>query len=475
MKLTKNILIKDGAWSIAGNILQNILLSVFFIVLAREYSKEDFSNYLIANTIYTLILGFSTLGLGNWFIRELLNSDKQIELINKFFKIQLYTGIAFYILNIIISFYLYESHLIRSISILLGLNIIIDNVIYVIKYINIAKQEQKKSSIIVTIEALLKFILACIVIKIHIEIVYLTLLLILLRIFSLNLFIKYGSSNQIEFLEIIKLKVSFKEFKKIIVKNWLFVVIGSISVLYWSIGNIIISKKLSSSDVANYGISFKLLSLAYILPIIASSTIYPVLIREYQNGIEALQSIYKKAMIPFSIYGLLAFTFIFSYSNILIPILFGAKYTNTAQYCTEMFLVMLIFPTAFLQANVLIAIKFEKIDMICNLSTLIIHIIICSVGLQINKSLSIINYSIFISFTIFHIIQDFILIKNKITSYINVLTNYIGIFLSVGIYYILTIYFKKEIVFLTFWGTATIIMLLVLQQKNKLYKKLLIN
>ncbi len=475
MKLTKNILIKDGAWSIAGNILQNILLSVFFIVLAREYSKEDFSNYLIANTIYTLILGFSTLGLGNWFIRELLNSDKQIELINKFFKIQLYTGIAFYILNIIISFYLYESHLIRSISILLGLNIIIDNVIYVIKYINIAKQEQKKSSIIVTIEALLKFILACIVIKIHIEIVYLTLLLILLRIFSLNLFIKYGSSNQIEFLEIIKLKVSFKEFKKIIVKNWLFVVIGSISVLYWSIGNIIISKKLSSSDVANYGISFKLLSLAYILPIIASSTIYPVLIREYQNGIEALQSIYKKAMIPFSIYGLLAFTFIFSYSNILIPILFGAKYTNTAQYCTEMFLVMLIFPTAFLQANVLIAIKFEKIDMICNLSTLIIHIIICSVGLQINKSLSIINYSIFISFTIFHIIQDFILIKNKITSYINVLTNYIGIFLSVGIYYILTIYFKKEIVFLTFWGTATIIMLLVLQQKNKLYKKLVIN
>ena len=56
MKALKNIVVKDGAWSIAGNILQNILLSIFFIVLAREYSKDDFSNYLIANTIYTLIL-----------------------------------------------------------------------------------------------------------------------------------------------------------------------------------------------------------------------------------------------------------------------------------------------------------------------------------------------------------------------------------------------------------------------------------
>ncbi len=475
MKALKNIVVKDGAWSIAGNILQNILLSIFFIVLAREYSKDDFSNYLIANTIYTLILGFSTLGLGNWFIRELLNSNNEIELINRFFKIQLYTGIVFYIINIIISFYLYESNLIRTISIILGLNIIIDNLIYVIKYINISRQEQKKSSVIITIEALLKFILACIAIKMYIPIVYLTFILILLRIITLNLFIQYGSSDQIQLKEIIKLKIPLLEIKKIVLNNWLFVVIGSISVLYWSIGNIIISKNLSISVVANYGISFKLLSLAYTLPIIASSTIYPIIIKKYKSGIDNLKKTYKKAMIPFSLYGILAFTFVNSYAHIFIPLLFGTKYANTAQYCIEMFLVMLVFPTAFLQANVLIAIKLEKIDMICNLSTLIIHIAICSIGLKIYKSLSVINYSILISFFLFHLIQDYILIKNKISSITNVASHYIGIAMCLGIYSIIALYLNKEIAFVLFWVIVLIVSLLAVQYRDKYDKKFIIH
>ena len=39
-----------------------------------------------------------------------------------------------------------------------------------------------------------------------------------------------------------------------------------------------------------------------------------------------------------------------------------------------------------------IAIKLEKIDMVCNISTLIIHITICTIGLKINKSLSVMRY-----------------------------------------------------------------------------------
>ncbi|MEI2749878.1 MAG: O-antigen ligase family protein [Ferruginibacter sp.] len=94
-------LFQNSAWGVIANILQNVLLSVFFIVIAREYSKSDFANYVIANTVYSFVVGFSALGLGHWFIRELINTENKKELVDKFFKIQLYAGFVFYVINII--------------------------------------------------------------------------------------------------------------------------------------------------------------------------------------------------------------------------------------------------------------------------------------------------------------------------------------------------------------------------------------
>ena len=57
--------------------------------------------------------------------------------------------------------------------------------------------------------------------------------------------------------------------------NWRFVVIGSISIVYWTTANIIISKLLTLKDVANYEVSYRIFSIMILIPIIASNTIYP--------------------------------------------------------------------------------------------------------------------------------------------------------------------------------------------------------
>ena len=120
----KSKVFSNSIWGVFSNIFQNILFSIFFIVIARKYTTLDFSNYIIANTLYGFVLAFSSLGLGQWFIRELMNStDKQL-LINQFFKIQLIAGIFFYFINILICFLLYEDILIRKLSVLIGINII---------------------------------------------------------------------------------------------------------------------------------------------------------------------------------------------------------------------------------------------------------------------------------------------------------------------------------------------------------------
>jgi O-antigen/teichoic acid export membrane protein len=445
-------LFKNSAWGIVANVLQNILLSVFFIVLARQYSTEDFAQYIIANTVYSFIVGFSTLGLGHWFIRELINTDDKSALIDKFFKMQLYVGVIFYVLNILMANMLYESPLVRSLSVIIGINVIFDNLIYVIKYINIANEQQRKSFTLLTIEALLKCIVAGSLLFYPIPILYLSVILIALRLITLNMFVRFGSSNLVSLQKIIKARVNWKEIRGIIVSNWSFIIIGSISVIYWRIGSILVSKKLTLEDVAHYEVSFKLLSMAYILPVIVSSSIYPILLKAYKEDLDKMKSIYHKAFIAFALYGLLAYTFIYAYADWLIPLLFGEKYLATPQFCKEMFLVMLVFPTVFLQANVLITLKLEKLDMVCNAASLVLNVLLCLIGFQFEQSLTVVNIAIFISFFAFHLIQDVVLVRKKIVSFRQVFLFYLISALIVLNFHYLCNKWNPYLLFFLFWG-----------------------
>lgn len=449
-------LFKNSLWGVMSNIFQNILFSIFFIVVARRYTTEDFANYIIANTLYSFVVGFSSLGLGQWFIREMINTEDKHKLIDKFFRIQLIVGVIFYVINVALAYSLYDSSLVRALSVFIGINVIFDNIIYVIKFINIAEGEQRKTFVILTAEAVLKFLIACLLFVYTIPIVYLSVFLILLRVISLNLFIKFGSSGMFNLRHILSVKVSLKEVKSIVGANWAFIVIGSISVVYWRIGNILVSKILTLIDVANYEVSYKLFSMAEILPVIVSTSIYPLLLRSFKNGIKDMQGVYKKAFIVYGLYGLLAFTFVYSFSDFFIPLLFGEKYTGTPLYCKEMFLTILIFPTALLQANVLVTMKLEKIDMWCNIASLVISVTLSAIGFYFFKSLSVVNYAIFFSFLAFHIIQDIILIQRKITGIAHVLGFYI---ISSGIvagYYFLCKEVNQIYAFFIFWGVLAI-------------------
>lgn len=453
----KTDLIRNSFWGILSNIIQNILFSVFFIVVARKYSTADFGAYILANTLYSFVVAFSSLGLGQWFIRELIIIEDKAGLIGKFFKTQLLVGILFYGVNIALSYTLYDSALIRHLSLLIGINVVFDNVIYVINFVNIAKLEQKKTFIVLTIEAVLKFLVACFLFVSAIPVLHLAFILILLRFTTLNLFIRIGSSNLVNLRQIIKAKINPAEIKNIVVANWPFIVIGSISVVYWRIGNILVSKNLGLMDVANYEISFKLFAMAQILPFIVSNSIFPMLVHKYNSNRNDTLSLYKKAFIAYTIYGLLAYTFVYSFSDLIIPFLFGAKYLLTPQFCKEMFLTILVFPTALLQANLLVAMKLEKTDMKFNILSLLINVLICVIGLYYYKSLSVVNYAIFISFLIFHIAQDVMLLKGKITHKSHALFFYLASAAAIGLYHFLVSFFNKYYLFIGFWCIAGIL------------------
>ena len=346
--LTKNPIFINSSWGIVAQVLQSVLLSLFFVLVARNYSTDVFANFIIATVLYQLIAAFSTLGLSQWFIREITGTGQKEELVNRFFKLQVYSGFTFYLINVMLGFLLYDDRQIQLLTIFFGINIVFDNLINALKCINIAEFKQQKTFVILSAEAFFKFAVTCFLFILPFSIITLTIILVLVRFVSLNLFLKLGSSKLISVKSIIRCKVPFNYLITLIRFNWPFIILGSVSMLNWRVSTVIISKVLTKLDVANYEISYRIFSVAMMLPVAVSATVFPILIRYVkEKQLKEFNAFYRQAHIYYFLFGLFSFTFIYSFIDIILPVVFGASYAATGIYTKQMFLTILVFPTAF--------------------------------------------------------------------------------------------------------------------------------
>ncbi|MFT3980248.1 MAG: oligosaccharide flippase family protein [Ferruginibacter sp.] len=452
--------VKSSFWGIAANGLQSILLSLAFLIQAREYSKAEFAPFLIATNIYQLLAAFSTLGLGQWFTRELIKAEDSKSLVHKFLKMQMYSGIFFYALNIVLAWLLYRDYLILQVAVLLGINVVFDNFIYGIRSLNIAEFRQQKTFTVLLIDSLLKFLASCILLIYHIDIVTLSLVLILARFLTLNVFITYGTSGTLNVIRLLAHKVKLGEIRQIITENWVFIIIGSVSIVYWRIGNLVISKMLTAEDVANYEASYRVFSLALILPMIVSTTVFPQLVTLHKEGNrEKLVNYFHRVFQVFLLYSLMGFTFVYSFAQYLIPFIFGQEYANNVDSTIQMFLAVLVFPTVLLQANMLVALHKEKADMWLNVVALLVNATFSVGGILLFKSMIGVNLAIFLSFLVFHILQDWLLFRMKISSLRQVLQFYVLTLVIGGAYIFAARYIPPVWLYIVFWSLAGFIII----------------
>lgn len=448
----KNPIFKNSSWGVIAQLSQSIFLSLFFVIIARIYSTPVFANYIVVTVLYQLITAISSLGLSQWFIREMAQTSDRNDLVSRFFKIQFYLGLFFYIICVTSAYLIYDDSQIYYLAILLGLNIVFDNLINAIRCLNVANFEQKKTFVILTIESIIKFLTACVLFIYPFSIVVLIIVLIITRFISLNLFLAFGSSKLVSLKKLINYKVYFKDVRDLVLLNWPFIIIGGVSIINWRISTIIISKVLSAMDIANYEISYKLFSIAQILPVIISTSVFPALIKLYNEGDrEGFRHLYRKVHIYYLLFGLFSYTFIYCFADLLLPFGFGSNYSETSVYTKQMFLTILVFPTALLQANILIAMKLEKADMILNIIILIINASLCLFGLYFIKSLAVVNFSIFIAFLVFHVLQDWLLVKKRISSLRHLVEFYSITLLTIILFKTASRFIEPMIIFLIYW------------------------
>jgi O-antigen/teichoic acid export membrane protein len=467
----KSALVKNSAWGLISNILQTLFVSLFFVIVARKFSVNEFAEFLISTTVYQLVAAFSSMGLGQWFIRQYVLETDKLTFTSKFLKTQTGLGLLFYLVNILLAFIIYPDGQIRLLCIILGTNIIFDNFINAIRSLNIAEFRQNKTAAILVIDSILKLLVGCLLFISPFSPVMLSVLMILVRILTVGLFIKLGSSNSIGLKLLWNAHISYVDLKQLILKNWQFIVIGSISIIYWRIGNIIISKTLTLSNVAEYEISCRIFSILSILPVIASATIYPQFIKYFnENNYSGLTKFYNTLFLIYTLFSILSYAFIYSFSPMIIPLAFGSGYPGAVVCLQQMFLTFLIFPTVLLQANLIVAIGLEKMDMMFNIISLLFNLAGCLIGLYFFKSLSVINYSILFSFVIFHILQDILLARKQLTGIKNYILFYIVLVFFVFFYQYIAIHLNPYILFISFSATLFIAFLVI-----KVFKKSKLN
>ncbi|MBW4890068.1 oligosaccharide flippase family protein [Mucilaginibacter sp. HMF5004] len=443
--------LKNSIWGLASQFGQQGLLIVFFVIVNCNFPKNDLGNYYVANNFYQMMVSFSALGLGQWFIRQLPDETDQKGFLNRFLKIQIYSGVFFYIANVAITYFLYDDRMILLLSVLIGLNIIFDNIIYTIRNLNIAQFEQNKTFTVLTIDSALRVLLAVLIYVYPYSIIQMSVVLVLIRIFTLNLFLRISTSGSANFSSIFFSDVSWDYVKKLVFANWPFIIVGSVSVIYWRIGNVFISKYLPVFNVNIYEVSFKFFSVAELIPVIVSSTIFAELLRSYrEDGMEKFNKLYQLFFKLFLVYGFLSFTFIYSFVD---PIVMAAfpKQPEAAYNTKEMFLTMLVFPTAILQANILIILKLERKDMWLNVISLFVNVGLALSGFMFWRTLTVINLSIFISFIVFHLLQDYILVKNKVATVLEIAYGYIAVIACFSAYVFLSGHLNNYMLFILFW------------------------
>ena len=418
-KLTGKSIISNTISGVAANVLQNIFLGVFFVLLTKSIGLNKFSEYVIGNSLYQIIAAFSTMGLANYFIREYVQIEERKDYTTlHFFATEFILSFIGYIIIILSTITLYNNELfIIQVSSILGINILFDNLIYSVKAIHIAEKTQIVFLKITLFESLVKLILASIYYYLPFDFILFILILVLARILTLKL-AHTSLPNDIkkEIARLSELKsnkkiLEFKKIKELIYKGRIFVIIGAVNIIFWRINSLLLSKLTTKTDVGLYEIALKFFSIAQIIPVILLGTIFPVMAKSYSDTTTYLtisKNTYLQVFI-FSVYTTLLAYYLCPYC---IDFFFGIEFKGAIKITQHMFFALIPFSLSLVQAYMLLSSHNEKLDMWLNVINVIFNTILGYTLITIYGSMGSVT-SITISFVLFYFLQGIILRRKK--------------------------------------------------------------
>jgi O-antigen/teichoic acid export membrane protein len=438
----KKSILANNISGLTANILQNIFLSVFFVMLARAIGPEDFSAYVLGNSLYQVVGALSTFGLSNYFIREYAggNADNS-RLTIQFLCVEMILSVVAYVVLGVLSFSLYAGHVaIIWISLILGVNILFDNVIYCVKAIHIAERTQYRFIRVVLLEAFLKLVLVVFFYLLPFDFWLFLWVLTVYR--CLTLVIAWRSvpphrRMAVPSIRSLRASINFAAIKRILHAGKVFVIIGAVNIIFWRANVLILSKMAEQKTAAFYEVAFKFFAIAQIIPVIVLGTVYPLLSQYYVSDRNKFLEIAEKSFKQMLLFSTLVTLLAYFLAPLLIPYFLGDAYAETARMTQHMFFTLIPFSLSLVQAYVLVASKNEKTDMWLNLLNLMTNCVLAVVLIRYTGPTGSIT-AVTVSFSLFFLLQQYFLYRKGLSFWKPVARPFYGLLFIVCISILLT-------------------------------------
>ena len=315
---------KNLSWLFGEKVIVTLFGLLISISLARYLTPESYGEYSYVLSILSLFSIFTTMGLDDLLVRNIIKNNQTGILLSTSFWIRFFGSTLSFILIGLFSYFT-DNHDVFLLVIMIAISYFLKPFDVVEAYL---KSEEKqhliaKNNIVSTL-----FYTICVFIGIYFK--------LSLKFFILTMIIQ-AIFKSLYYIFLIKNQFDLSIFKKNTAKNlinegWIVLMVSSVSLLNMKLDQVFISKMVGNEDLANYSIAAKISDAWFLLPTVLSALLFPRMISLYdENPIKFKNFLINITLIMLSI-AIPYLIFINFFSEEIVQIIFGSKYNSAHRY-----------------------------------------------------------------------------------------------------------------------------------------------
>jgi len=387
----------------------NPIISLFLITaIARYLRVEGMGEYSIIMTYLSIAAMISLLGLNDFIIREFSKKREQgREYILSVYLIGVLSSIIMTIFLICFILLLNYPGIIKKGTFLASFSLIPTTLIDFSASICTAYERMGLTSLIFLFGNLSKVIISVYFLKIGFGLLSLMTVVVLTQCLTLLLAIILAKTcvKKIDF------KINLTYCKKVFDVMPVFILISIVSILYWKIDILLLSKIKKVADVGLYSAAYKIMDICKYLPQSFAIAIFPVISIASDSNNEELKSICKSAIKYLLIIILPIIIFISVFAKDITKILYGNDFLTSSTVLQIVIWTLLPYSSVMILAYVLISYNKQKLELKANIIGLITNIILNTILIP---KFGIFGAALatFLSSLIFLIVRYLFIIKN---------------------------------------------------------------
>ena len=282
---TKSIA-RNGFWLAISEVINGLLMFVVTIFLARYLGAESYGKLMFALSFVTLFIIPIDLGLSTLVTRELSGErEKTKKYLDNLILFRVITGIAAFLLILIIVQFLGKENEVRYIIYLLGLWTVFQTSTQFFQAIFRAHEKMFYEAVTRISHALILTILSLCFVWYKFELLYFGWAYCFAALITLIIAVIFVWKNFSHF----SIKIDIKFLKETFIKSWPFALSLLFVSIYYYMDSVMLGILKDEKEVGLYSAAFKLIVFITIMGSVMSRSVYPIISKLFKSSIKELK------------------------------------------------------------------------------------------------------------------------------------------------------------------------------------------